>query len=198
MKEILGAVLLSYLAIAHCDVAIASDGGRCKMTSGDKLVAMSKLGIVEVCQQIDPSVGGGDLFDKAIKVVIEGVTYVGSGGLITAGTDGVVMFDRGGSAVKFAVPSDPKYSDYVVCSFHVGALSTIPKPGKYLKHGWENYTERSVTHGWYLRDRGGTYGASRLHADLYFTFLPRANLDVARSEKLCLSDPKAEASKHWR
>lgn len=191
-------------AIATCSMAVfthgafAADNSRCKMATGEKAESMKKLGIVEVCQPIDPSVGGGDLFEKATKIVIEGITFVMTDGLINARTEGVVMFDRISQAIKFSVPSDPAYKDYVVCGFSQRIISEIPKPGRYLKHGWERYTEKSVNHAWILRDRGGTYSASRFHTDLYFSYLPKANLESARSQNLCLANPAAEAGKRWR
>jgi len=92
--------------------------------------------------------------------------------------------------VRFKMPKTPEHSYYVMCSYRRTVISEIPGPGKYLKHGWANFTGSSIDYKWYLERRGLGQGRTSLNVDAYVSFIPKGNLKPAQELGLCSRDLK--------
>jgi hypothetical protein len=106
-----------------------------------------------------------------------------------------VVWSPEANSIQFSIPSDPQFANYEICAYRTQPRSEIPGPGEYLKHGWEHLTARSISYAWVLQRRPTGQGKTSLHSDNYFSFIPKENLDKARSEKLCMANLKP---RNWR
>jgi hypothetical protein len=174
-------LLLCSLALASVASA-AHAKGRCEAPDADDQQAMDAVGIVEVCQTVDVR---ADSAPELAEPKLMGVQ--------PSPVDQAVVSSPAAGVIRFTIPRS--YDNYVICGYSLDKVSELPPFGGYIKHGWENLTDRSIDYGWELKRRGFGRGDTRLMADVHFSFVPAANLGRARDSGLCVTGLAPEP---WR
>jgi hypothetical protein len=166
------------LLVAGTVPAVAAP--RCPAPYPEIKQQMDALGIVELCSKID------DEINKSWHQFPTDI-ITGGGQAIGAIPPGAVVWTPRTRTVRFSIPSGPEYSNYGICNFGWRRIiSEIPGHGKYLQHGWQKLTERSVEYRWVLKRQGIFKGKTSLHADVFFAYIPTSNLEKAREAGLCM------------
>jgi hypothetical protein len=194
-KRVLLALATSALCTMSVD-AIAKE--RCTKPNAAQLSMLEKHGIVQICKTFMPRVTQ-DPLQIPTRVITRLLNPLPELPLPLPEGSFVVWAPETRTA-RFMIPDKPQFKDYSICKYWTEQVSTIPKPGKYLKHGFERLTPRSIDYGWYLADKGDFKGDTKLNADVKFSFLPTANLEDARKAGLCMTDKQLSdgAKIKWR
>jgi hypothetical protein len=168
-------ILASFATAAHAK-------GRCEAPDSDDQQAMDAVGIVDVCQTVDVRAEAApELAEPKIM------------GVRPSPVDQAVVSSPAAGVIRFTIPRG--YDNYVICGYSLDKISAMPPLGGYVKHGWENLTDRSIDYGWELKRRGLGRGDTRLIVDVRFSFVPAANLGRARDAELCMTGLTPEP---WR
>jgi hypothetical protein len=163
----------------------ASTNGRCPPTSQAK--ADKAIGVVEVCNPIDAEIRKDPLEipTQIITDVAKGIGVIPSEAVVWVPSDG---------HIKYAIPNKPEFADYSICRLTTRTISEIPGQGNYLRAGWLRPASPRVAYfKLFLKRRGGTQGKTSYHADAYFSYVPTAKLNEARSNKICMTEAELAA-----
>ena len=151
---------------------------RCAQPSPNEQAKLDLLGIKQVCVTVDAEIKKSRL-QIPTEIMEEIAPFPFNKG---------VWWPDKANFVRFQIPKDSEFADHVICGYRVNALSEIPKPGKYLKHGFEHLTPTSINYAWHLKRRGLGKGRTSLHTDVIFSTIPAKNLQFAREQGMCMTD----------